>query len=221
MKQHSSEPYLNLAYAIMQKSKPTEDKTMTEVKKPPSLTPPAGNKAKPAAAQKAAETTPPAKAAKPAKEPKPPKAPKEPKESAGAGAPRPRKHEYGIKPDAFVHIVTEQAEAAKRAGVAKAYEFAKPVVSANEAGTGENSTPITVEEFYKRGGNRHDLRVMSRRGLIKIKWVTGEEFPQAAVPKAPEPPKPSDAAPAPVVLTESQTVTSADVGTVPAEVVQS
>lgn len=169
---------------------------MTEVKKPPSLTPPVGGKAKTAAPAKTANgTTPPAKEAKAPKEPKAPKAPKEPKESAGAGAPRPRKHEYGIKPDAFVVIVAEQAEAAKRAGVAKAYDFAKPknqeVVDGKPVG-GQN---ITVEEFYARGGNRHDLRVMSRRGLIQIHWATGEVFPQAATPKAPEPPKPSDAAP--------------------------
>jgi hypothetical protein len=184
---------------------------MTEAKKaPPSLTPPTGHKAK----ATATPTANPAAVGKPAKEPKPPKAPKEPKaakESAGAGAPRPRKHEYGIKPDAQVVTVAEQAEAAKRAGVAKAYEFAK----ASESG------PITVAEFYTRGGNRHDLRVMSRRGLIKIKWVTGEEFPQAAAPKPLEVPKPSDAA-APVVAeavaADSTVVTSADVGTVPAEV---
>lgn len=184
---------------------------MTEVKKtPPSLTPPVGNKAKPVAA-KGAATTPPAKEAKAPKEPKAPKAPKEPKESAGAGAPRPRKHEYGIKGDASVVTVAEQAEAAKRAGVAKAYEFAKAK---------EDGTPVTVDEFYARGGNRHDLRVMSRRGLIKIKWVTGEEFPQAATPKVPEPPKASDAA-TPAAPAEIQIVTPADVGTVPVEVVQS
>lgn len=164
---------------------------MTEVKKPPSLTPPVGNKAKPAAAMKA-PTTPPSKEAKAPKEPKAPKAPKEPKESAGAGAPRPRKHEYGIKADALVVTVAEQAEAAKRAGVAKAYEFAKATESTAADGT-KTEAPVTVEEFYKRGGNRHDLRVMSRRGLIKIKWLTGEEFPQAAVAKVPEPPKASDA----------------------------
>jgi hypothetical protein len=159
----------------------------TEVKKPPSLTPPVGNKAKPAGKADAMKNAPvgDVKPAKPPKAPKEPKAAKEPKESAGAGAPRPRKHEYGIKPDALVVAVAEQAEAAKRAGVAKAYEFTK----ANDDGS-----PITVEAFYARGGNRHDLRVMSRRGLIKIKWTTGEEFPQAAVQKAPEAPQPSDAA---------------------------
>lgn len=160
---------------------------MTEVKKtPPSLTPPIGG-AKKAAATTATAT----KAAKPVKEPKLPKVPKEPKESAGAGAPRPRKHEYGIKPDAVVKVVPEQAEAAKRAGVAVAFEHAK-------------GDP-TVEAFYAKGGDRHDLRVMSRRGLIKIVWPTGEEFPQAAAVKVLEAPKASDAA------TEPQTVAGSDV----------
>lgn len=158
---------------------------MTEGKKtPPSLTPPTGGR--PPKAPKA-EAVP--KAPKAPKESKPPKTPKEPKavkESAGAGAPRPRKHEYGIKNDALVVVVAEQADAAKRAGVAQAYEHAK----ANEDGS-----PITVEAFYTRGGDRHDLRVMSRRGLIKIRWVTGEEFPQAAKPKELAAPLPSDAAP--------------------------
>jgi hypothetical protein len=189
--------------------------TTDTAKKPPSLTPPVGNKAKataPKAADGAAATTPPAKAAK---EPKPPKAPKEPKESAGAGAPRPRKHEYGIKLDAKVVLVSEQAEAAKRAGVAKAYEHAQPKNQEVIDGKAVGGTPVTVEEFYARGGNRHDLRVMSRRGLIKIVWATGEEFPQAAVAKAPEPPKASDAAtPA---APESQTVAGPDVGTAPPE----
>lgn len=138
------------------------------------------------AEKKVPDLTPPTKAAK-AKTAAPkvekatadPAAPK--KESAGAGAPRPRKHEYGIKPDAKVRVVAETAEAAKRAGVAAAYEHAK-------------GDP-TVEQFYAKGGNRHDLRVMSRRGLIQIVWATGEVFPQAAVPKAPEAPKASDAAP--------------------------
>src|SRR5688572_25760229 len=97
----------------------------TEAKKPPSLTPPVGGKPQKAAAPKAATDAKPTKEAKAPKAPKEPKAPKAPKESAGAGAPRPRKHEYGIKPDALVVTVAEQAEAAKRAGVAKAYEFAK------------------------------------------------------------------------------------------------
>jgi len=141
---------------------------MTEAKKVPDLTPPTkgATKAKTAAAPAAKNGE--AKA----------DAPK--KESAGAGAPRPRKHEYGIKPDAVVQVVPETAEAAKRANVAAAYEHAK-------------GNP-TVEQFYAKGGNRHDLRVMSRRGLIKIVWATGEVFPQAAVPKAPEAPKASDAA---------------------------
>lgn len=143
---------------------------MAEAKKVPDLTPPVKGAAK---AKTAAPVAP-----KAAKTPPDPNAPK--KESAGAGAPRPRKHEYGIKPDAKVQIVPETAEAAKRAGVAAAYEHAK-------------GDP-TVEQFYAKGGNRHDLRVMSRRGLVKIVWATGETFPQAAVPKPPEAPKASDAA---------------------------
>lgn len=141
---------------------------MADAKKVPDLTPPVKG------STKAKTTAAPAKTngdAKPAGEKKP---------SAGAGAPRPRKHEYGIKPDATVRVVEAQAEAAKRAGVATAFEYAK-------------GNP-TVEQFYAKGGNRHDLRVMSRRGLIQIVWATGEVFPQAAVAKAPEAPKASDAA---------------------------
>lgn len=145
---------------------------MTEAKKVPDLTPPTKGAT-----------------AKATKAPAAPKAPKEPKaakpagESAGAGAPRPRKHEYGIKPDAIVKRAEAGADAAKRAGVAAAYEFT-------------DGNP-TVEAFYAKGGDRHDLRVMSRRGLITIVWPTGEVFPQAAVAKAPEAPKPEDAAKAP------------------------
>lgn len=157
---------------------------MTEAKKVPDLTPPVGGVKKTVAKGGVAEAKP-AKEPKAPKEPKPPKAVKEPKESSGAGSPRPRKYEYGIKPDAQVVVVAEQAEAAKRAGVAKAYEIAK-------TGTAEGKT-LTVEQFYAGGGNRHDLRVMSRRGLIKIRWATGEEFPQNVVPKPLEPPKPEDA----------------------------
>jgi hypothetical protein len=146
----------------------------------------------PAAAKNTDGTT--AKAAKPPKEPK---APKAPGESAGAGAPRPRKHEYGIKDDASVVVKPEGAEAAKRAGVAKAYEHAQPKDQTVVDGKPTGGTPVTVKEFYERGGDRHDLRVMSRRGLISIVWPTGETFPQAAAPKPLEQPKPSDAAPAP------------------------
>lgn len=179
---------------------------MTEVKKtPPSLTPPVGGFKKAAAPKTEGVTAKSTKVAKPPKEPKPPKVPKEPKESQGAGAPRPRKHEYGIKSDAFVVPVAEQAEAAKRAGVAKAYELTQ----AHEDGSNSH---ITVGVFYERGGNRHDLRVMSRRGLIKIVWATGEEFPQAAAAKVLEAPKASDAA---TPAAESQTVAPGDVGLLP------
>jgi hypothetical protein len=156
---------------------------MTEAKKVPDLTPPVGGIKK---TPKATATPTPVKEAKPPKAPKEPKAAKVPKESSGAGSPRPRKYEYGIKADAQVVVILEQAEAAKRAGVAKAYEYAKAK---------EDGTNVTVDEFYKAGGNRHDLRVMSRRGLIKIVWTTGETFPQTAVAKVPEAPKPEDAAP--------------------------
>lgn len=174
---------------------------MTEVKKtPPSLTPPVKGTPKPIKSPIVKNEGVTATATQAPKEAKPPKAPKEPKESAGAGAPRPRKHEYGIKADAIVKVVAEKAEEAKRAKVATAYEYAK-------------GDP-TVEAFYAKGGDRHDLRVMSRRGLIQIVWATGETFPQAAVAKAPEAPKAEDAAtPASVPATaEVQTIAAADIG---------
>lgn len=89
----------------------------------------------------------------------------------GSGAPRPRKWEYGIIPEA--KIVRQADTASVKKEVAEAW-----------ACTDENPT---VEAYTKLGGDRHGLRVLSRRGLIKIVHPDGTEFPQPFVAKVSEP----------------------------------
>jgi hypothetical protein len=83
----------------------------------------------------------------------------------GTGAPRPRKWDYGIIPEA--QIVRQAAEASVKKEVAEAWGY-----------TDDNPT---VAEYTKRGGDRHGLRVLSRRGLIKIVHPDGTEFPREYV----------------------------------------
>jgi hypothetical protein len=86
-------------------------------------------------------------------------------EGKATGAPRPRKWDYGIIPEA--QIVPQTETAAVKKEVAEAWALV-------------DDSP-TVEEYTKRGGDRHGLRVLSRRGLIKIIHADGNEFPKAYV----------------------------------------
>jgi hypothetical protein len=90
---------------------------------------------------------------------------------AGSTAPRPRKWDYGFLPDG--KIVPQADTANVKKDVAAAWEHA--------------SDSPTVEEFFKRFTNtteaRHGLRVLSRRGLVKIIHPDGAEYPQAFVAK--------------------------------------
>jgi hypothetical protein len=81
------------------------------------------------------------------------------------GAPRPRKWDYGILPEA--QIVRQAEDASVKKDIAEAWGY-----------TDDNPT---VEEYTKRGGDRHGLRVLSRRGLIKIVHPDGTEFPREYV----------------------------------------
>ena len=118
-----------------------------------------------AEAQKAPDLTPPTKgAAKPAKEAKAPKAPKAEGEGKGSANPRPRKWDYGIVPEAKIVRTAEAEKATMRKDMEK--EFA--------ATAGDP----TVEAFFKAGGTRHGLRVLSRRGVINILHADGNTFPK-------------------------------------------
>jgi len=86
-------------------------------------------------------------------------------EGKATGAPRPRKWDYGIIPEA--KIVPQAETASVKKEVAEAWALV-------------DDSP-TVEEYTKRGGDRHGLRVLSRRGLIKIIHADGNEFPKAYV----------------------------------------
>jgi hypothetical protein len=86
-------------------------------------------------------------------------------EGKATGAPRPRKWDYGIIDDATIVPQAETASVKKEVAEAWALVDDKP----------------TVHEFMKRGGDRHGLRVLSRRGLIKIVHPDGTEFPRPYV----------------------------------------
>jgi len=81
------------------------------------------------------------------------------------GAPRARKWEYGITDEARVVRLVEVASVKRDIQVQFGHTEGDP----------------TVAEFKKRGGNRHGLRVMMRRKLIKLVHADGTEYPVAYV----------------------------------------
>lgn len=77
------------------------------------------------------------------------------------GAPRPRKYDYGITADAQVVRLAE-APSVKR-DIAVSWDATE-------------GNP-TVEVFMALGGDRHGLRVMMRRKLVKLVHEDGSEYP--------------------------------------------
>lgn len=104
----------------------------------------------------------------------------------GSSAPRARKWDYGIKPEAKVVRLVETANVKRDIQAQFTHTEGDP----------------TVAEFYERGGDRHGLRVMSRRKLIGIHHLDAEgnvvaKFPTEYVkpaPKAEEQKQPEPAA---------------------------
>jgi len=78
----------------------------------------------------------------------------------GSNAPRPRKWDYGIAPEAQI-VRLEESPSVKR-DVAEEWAHT------------EDSPTCAL--FMERGGTRHGLRVMSRRKLIKI-VNGGKDYP--------------------------------------------
>lgn len=103
------------------------------------------------------------------------------------GAPRPRKWDYGITDEAQIVRVAENPRVAKDIEVAW-------------SNTEDNPTVAVYFELYgedSRTDARHGLRVMSRRGLIKLVHADGQEFPRTYVapePKVEEPAEGTEAA---------------------------
>ncbi|RKZ06168.1 hypothetical protein DRQ25_14515 [Candidatus Fermentibacteria bacterium] len=100
---------------------------------------------------------------------------KAPKVEGEKGAPRPRKHDYGIQGENVVAIVPrteEEGEPKLKAKEAEGYESAK--------------TGPTVETFLA-SGERAILRRLSRKGLITITAPDGTVYPKDYV----APPKPA------------------------------
>lgn len=101
----------------------------------------------------------------------------------GSNAPRARKFDYGIKPEAKVVRLVETANVKRDIQAQFTHTEGDP----------------TVAEFYAKGGDRHGLRVMSRRKLIKIQHLDESgnvvaEFPQGYVKPAPAPVKEGETA---------------------------
>lgn len=97
----------------------------------------------------------------------------------GSSAPRARKWDYGITPEARVTRLVEAATA-------------KRDIAAQFAHTEGNPT---VAEFYTKGGDRHGLRVMMRRKLISLVHEdTGATFPIAYLKPEPKPEVAAEAA---------------------------
>lgn len=82
----------------------------------------------------------------------------------GSNAARPRKYNYGITPEATVRRANEGPVTVR-----------KDIEKSWEATDGEP----TVAEYMERGGDRHGLRVLMRRGLIKLIGTDGAEYPVA------------------------------------------
>lgn len=82
-------------------------------------------------------------------------------EEKAKGAPRARKWNYGIQPEAKIFRM-KGAECPK--GVAAQWGYA--------------TSGSTVQAFYEAGGDRHGLRVMMRGKAIVLKSAAGQ-FPQA------------------------------------------
>lgn len=101
-----------------------------------------------------------------AKTDKPAAAPK-----ADKGAPRARKWEYGITDEARIVRLAEVANVKRDVAAQFAHTEGDP----------------NVATFKQRGGNRHGLRVMMRRKLIKLVHADGKEFPQQYVKPEPKP----------------------------------
>lgn len=119
------------------------------------------------------EEAPKGKKAKSQKAPKAPKAPKEPKaEGAGTGSsnPRPRKWNYGISNEATLKLIVEDTP---RKG--RDFKNLDKVVDG-----------MTCEEFFAAGGDRHDLRVLSRGKAISIIGTDGAVYPTEYIGSAPE-----------------------------------
>ena len=94
------------------------------------------------------------------------------------GAPRPRKWEYGITDEAQVVRVAEAPTVRKDIEAAWAATLENPTVAEYMA------------QFANKSDGRHGLRVMSRRGLIKIVHADGSKFPrqyEAKMAEATEP----------------------------------
>jgi|2_EtaG_2_1085320.scaffolds.fasta_scaffold12268_2 hypothetical protein len=77
------------------------------------------------------------------------------------GAPRPRKWDYGITPEAKI-LCQKETPNVKRE-VQADWEIAQK--------------SKTYADYAKAGGSRHGIRVMSRRGLIKLVHADGKEYP--------------------------------------------
>lgn len=93
----------------------------------------------------------------------------------GNGAPRPRKWDYGIIPDA--QIIRLKDEASVKKDIAEAW-----------AATHDNPTVADyMKDFASSTDARHGLRVLSRRELIKIVHPDGSEFPRQYIKPEPTP----------------------------------
>ncbi len=89
----------------------------------------------------------------------------------GSNAPRPRKWDYGIIPEATIVRLKDDE---KVKGVTQdAWDMTK-------------GNKTTVAKFMEKG-NRHDLRVLSRNGCINIVHADGTKYPQKYVAPAPKP----------------------------------
>jgi hypothetical protein len=93
------------------------------------------------------------------------------------GAPRPRKWDYGIVNEATIKRAAENPRVAKDIEVAWGHTEGDPTVEAYFTAYGDD----------KRQDARHGLRVMARRGLIKIVHADGNEFPRDYVAPEPKP----------------------------------
>ncbi len=100
-----------------------------------------------------------------------PKTTSEAKDKKAKGAPRPRKWDYGITPEAKITPLVEEANVKR--DIQKDWE---------RVGKG-----TTCEKFFAAGGTRHGLRVMSRRKLIQITHADGSTFPKEYVKPEPKP----------------------------------
>jgi hypothetical protein len=102
------------------------------------------------------------------------------------GAARPRKWNYGFVPEATIVRVAENPTVRKD-------------IEAAWAATATPGTTVDafLNSFTDKSDARHGLRVMSRRGLIKVVHADGSEYPQKVDGSAVEAPAAEAAAETP------------------------